>query len=79
SVKTFKVDTSKFEDVAVGSGIAPKKVAIHQPFQYELWKNTNVQPQKQKGYHIVYVRVPNGNIGSHTSRNLIEKLKDVIA
>jgi sulfite reductase beta subunit-like hemoprotein len=28
---------------------------------------------------LVYVRVPNGNISSHSSRRLIEKLKDVIA
>ncbi len=49
------------------------------PFRYQLWKATNVFAQKQPGYLAVYVRVANGNIGSHTSRRLIEKLKDVIA
>ncbi len=49
------------------------------PFRFQLWKTTNVFPQKQPGYFAVYVRVANGNIGSHTSRRLIEKLKDVIA
>ena len=49
------------------------------PFRFQLWKNTNVFKQKQEGYYAVYVRVPNGNIGSHTSRRLIDKLKDVIA
>lgn len=49
------------------------------PFKFELWKKTNVVPQKQEGYLAVYVRVPNGNIGSDVSRRLIEKLKDVIA
>ena len=49
------------------------------PFRYQLWKATNVFAQKQPGYFAVYVRVANGNIGSHTSRRLIEKLKDVIA
>ncbi len=48
-------------------------------FKYELWKKTNVVPQKQEGYFAVYVRVPNGNIGSDVSRRLIEKLKNVIA
>src|SRR5688500_12259875 len=48
-------------------------------YNFELWKKTNVYQQKQPGYYAVYVRVPNGNIGSHTSRRLIEKLKDVIA
>lgn len=35
--------------------------------------------KKQAGYYAVYVRVPNGNISSDTSRRLIDKLKDVIA
>ncbi|MDX2046911.1 MAG: HEPN domain-containing protein [Chitinophagaceae bacterium] len=49
------------------------------PFKFEIWKATNVVKQKQEGYYAVYVRVPNGNISSHSSRRLIEKLKDVIA
>src|SRR5688572_21308614 len=49
------------------------------PFRFQLWKTTNVFQQKQPGYLAVYVRVPNGNISSHSSRRLIEKLKDVIA
>lgn len=49
------------------------------PFKFQLWKATNVFKQKQEGYYAVYVRVPNGNISSVSSRSLIEKLKDVIA
>lgn len=49
------------------------------PFKFQLWKATNVFKQKQEGYYAVYVRVPNGNISSDSSRSLIEKLKDVIA
>ncbi len=49
------------------------------PFQFSLWKSTNVVQQKQGGYLAVYIRVPNGNISSFSSRSLIEKLKDVIA
>ena len=49
------------------------------PFRFQLWKTTNVFQQKQDGYFAVYVRVPNGNISSHSSRRLIGKLKDVIA
>ena len=49
------------------------------PFRFQLWKTTNVIKQKQEGYLAAYVRVPNGNISSHSSRRLIEKLKDVIA
>ena len=49
------------------------------PFRYQLWKTTNVFAQKQSGYFAVYVRVPNGNVSSDSSRRLIEKLKDIIA
>ena len=56
------------------NGYRPKK-----PLQFELWKNTNVYPQKQEGFVAVYVRVLNGNISSESSRRLIEKLKPVIA
>lgn len=52
---------------------------LSDPFKYELWKNTNVFKQKQDGYYAVYVRVANGNISSHASRRLIDKLKEVIA
>jgi sulfite reductase (ferredoxin) len=52
---------------------------ILNPYQFELWKKTNVYQQKQEGFVAVYVRVPNGNIGSEVSRRLIEKLKDIIA
>ena len=49
------------------------------PFRFQLWMTTNVFQQKQEGYSAVYVRVPNGNISSHSSRRLIDKLKHVIA
>lgn len=49
------------------------------PFKFSIWKQTNVFKQKQEGYYAVYVRVANGNISSHTSRRLVEKLKNVIA
>lgn len=52
---------------------------VSNPFKYQLWKSTNVIKQKQEGFVAVYVRVANGNISSHTSRRLIEKLKNVIA
>ncbi|HEX7846942.1 MAG TPA: nitrite/sulfite reductase, partial [Chitinophagaceae bacterium] len=49
------------------------------PFRFQLWRSTNVFKQKQEGYYAVYVRVPNGNISSDTSRRLIDKLQNVIA
>jgi len=61
---TFTIDNSQF---------------TVDPFKFEIWKKTNVHPQKQDGYFAVYVRILNGNISSVSSRTLIEKLRPVIA
>ncbi len=76
----YKIDTSKFEEPVLPSELLPKgeNKAVN-PYKFELWKATNVQPQKQEGYVAVYIRVPNGNISSFVSRSLIEKLRPVIA
>lgn len=76
----YKVDTAIVEAPPPPIGQLPAGTAMPaNPFQFEIWKKTNILPQKQEGYVAVYVRVPNGNIGSDTSRRLIGKLKDVIA
>jgi len=82
----YKVDVSgEWSVVSKQSASGNGQLNIHNsqltidPFRFQLWKATNVFAQKQPGYFAVYVRVANGNIGSHTSRRLIEKLKDVIA
>jgi sulfite reductase (ferredoxin) len=75
----YKVDTTKLTEPVLPGGQIPSGDITVNPYQFELWKATNTQPQKQRGYVAVYVRVPNGNISSVTSRSLIEKLANVIA
>src|SRR6266487_393131 len=76
----YKIDTSGFENFSLPSYTTPlEKVEIKNPLNFEMWKKTNVYPQKQEGYFVVYVRVMNGNIPSHSSRTLIEKLRPVIS
>ncbi len=87
--QTYKVDLSKFkiadkentQHSIFSKGVLSDNIqySIKNPYQFELWKNTNVVEQKQKGNFAVYIRVPNGNISSVSSRNLIKKLKEVIA
>jgi sulfite reductase (ferredoxin) len=77
----YNVDINQYEKSTLSENPKseiqnPKSI---DPFKFELWKKTNVVPQKQEGYFAVYIRVPNGNICSDSSRRLIEKLKDVIA
>lgn len=78
SAHSVSVDTNNFESILPKEPFTPTDVKVNQ-FKYELWKNTNVAPQKQEGYNAVYVRVSNGNIPTNVSRRLIDKLKNVIA
>ena len=79
-VEEYSRKVGKTESPQTHSSLSDFRTSqLSDPFRYQLWKTTNVFAQKQDGYFAVYVRVANGNIGSHTSRRLIEKLKDVIA
>ena len=77
----YKVDSSEVRSQTSGDRplTSPISRLLTDPFKFQVWKSTNVYPQKQEGYFAVYVRVANGNISSDSSRRLIDKLKDVIA
>jgi sulfite reductase (ferredoxin) len=77
----YAVDSSRFEPPVLPSYNEPaaSSVTVQNPLKFEIWKKTNIVKQKQEGFLAVYIRVPNGNISSHSSRRLIEKLQNVIA
>jgi sulfite reductase (ferredoxin) len=76
----YSVDTTNLKEPDLpGYQLTGEKISIQNPLKFEIWKKTNIMPQKQEGFVAVYVRVSNGNISSDTSRRLIEKLKNVIA
>lgn len=81
----YEIDTTRVQEPSLPSyelrneTVEPDSHRAKNPFNFEVWKKTNVSPQKQEGYFAVYVRVLNGNISSETSRRLIEKLRPVIA
>jgi sulfite reductase (ferredoxin) len=78
--KTVAIDSTRFTETVLPSGILSEgNVQIKDLLKFEVWKKTNVKKQKQEGYLLAYVRVPNGNISSEVSRRLIEKLHTVIA
>ena len=79
SVQRFRVDRSAPLQAAAPAEQPVSIPPVADPLRYELWKNTNVVPQKQEGFVAVYVRVPNGNISSDTSRQLMEGLQGWIA
>lgn len=66
--------------VKLPSYLLPEVVSAPSDHQaFVLWEKTNVIPQKQEGFFAAYIRIPNGNISSTSSRNLIEKLRDIVA
>lgn len=74
----YPVNADAFPEAALPSYEGDTAASPVDPLKYELWQATNVVPQKQEGFFAVYVRVPNGNISSDTSRFLAERLKNVI-
>lgn len=78
--QTYPINTEAFDRVEWPTYSLPTTtISIKNKSAFELWKKTNVIPQKQAGFYAAYIRVPNGNIPSTTSRFLIEALKEVIA
>lgn len=78
--KSVPVDYATWEEPAVpAENVALPAYTVKNPKQYEAWKKTNTFEQKQKGLYAAYVRVPLGNISTVVSRELIEKLRLVIA
>lgn len=76
----YKINTAGFDNFSLPSyAVRDEETKIKNPLNFEIWKKTNVHPQKQDGYFAVYVRILNGNISSVSSRTLIEKLRPVIA
>jgi sulfite reductase beta subunit-like hemoprotein/uncharacterized protein (UPF0332 family) len=76
----YKINTAGFDNFSLPSYVVRgEETKIKNPLNFEIWKKTNVHPQKQDGYFAVYVRILNGNISSVSTRTLIEKLRPVIA
>ncbi|HEY0433663.1 MAG TPA: HEPN domain-containing protein, partial [Chitinophagaceae bacterium] len=75
----YHINWESFVAPVAQPAVETAPVTISNPLQFELWKNTNVVPQKQEGFFAVYVRVLNGNVPTGTARRLIEKLRPVIA
>jgi len=76
----YPIHAADFPDAELPSYTLPTHApTIQNRVAFEIWKKTNVIAQKQTGFLAAYIRVPNGNISSSTSRELIEKLRPVIA
>jgi sulfite reductase (ferredoxin) len=70
-----KIDTSDFENKIELPDVAVPHVTIEDKEEYELWKETNVIPQKQAGLAAIGIRVPLGDFYTDKARLLADLIK----
>lgn len=79
--KRYKINTEEFtpEVKLPQVTVSLPGFQINDPKQFEAWKKTNTFVQKQSAYYAAFVKIPQGNIGSGIARQLMDKLKPVVA
>ena len=70
------IDTTPFEKEVVLPKIEAKDVAIEDQAAYDLWKQTNVFPQKQEGLFAVGIKVYLGDFYTDKARKLADLIKN---
>jgi len=72
----FEIDTSDFEKEISIPEINIPKIGIKDKTQYELWKATNVFPQKQKGLFAIGIKIKLGDFYTDKARKLAKLIKN---
>lgn len=72
------VDPNRFTPAPAPTAIAPS-VSIKDKAAYDLWEQTNVFEQKQKGQYGVWVRVPLGDMKTDKTRAFVAAIKGYVA
>lgn len=70
--KSYKVNTNILPEPTLPPVIVAEEVHIPNERKFELWKETNVFEQKQKGFFGVYVKLTLGNMSSKLSRQFAD-------
>src|SRR5690606_8276770 len=73
--KTYKVDWNDVLPVAVPDYQGIRAVEITDALAFEIWKETNVYEQKQRGYVSVSVTVATGDLSTEKARILVEGIR----
>ncbi|WP_435415365.1 nitrite reductase [Polaribacter aestuariivivens] len=77
--KTFKVDTTAFEQPIVFQETAIPSVKIEDEAAYQKWKETNVIKQKQKGLFAIGLKIHLGDFYTPKARLLADLVKKYAA
>ncbi len=79
SYHNYPIDTSAFEQTIELPEVQNISVKLKSPKDYEIWKITNVIPQKQKGLFAIGIKVPLGDFYTDKARLLADLIRDFAA
>ncbi len=77
--KTYPIDTSKFEAPVQFESTDVPEVTIDNKDDYDIWKKTNVIPQKQEGLYAIGIKVHLGDFYTDKARLLADLIKKYAA
>ncbi len=79
-VKTFKINRDSVPQAQPSNvNVTEVEIPASKQLAYQLWLNTNVFEQKQKGFYGVFVKVETGDIPTDQARKLVAAVKDLVA
>ncbi len=70
--KLYKIDIKILPEPALPPIIVAEEVLIPNERKFQLWQETNVFEQKQRGFFGVYVKLPLGNMSSKLARQFAD-------
>ncbi|MDX1362775.1 HEPN domain-containing protein [Arenibacter latericius] len=76
--KTYEIDADSYPKVSIPEVEVPE-VIIEDPNNFELWKSTNIVPQKQKGYVAIGIKVLLGDFYIDKARQLADLVEKYAA
>jgi sulfite reductase (ferredoxin) len=79
-VKSFKIDRDTVAQPSAPEAIEyPVLDDVVNSLDYQVWRATNVVPQKQEGFFAVYIKVTKGDIPTEEARKLIAAISPYVA
>lgn len=77
--KKYVIDRETIQLPEIPEATTQTEVIISDPLHYELWLQTNVFEQKQKGFYGVYIKVTTGDIPTAKARKFIDAIQGLVA
>ncbi|MEO0572264.1 MAG: HEPN domain-containing protein [Bacteroidota bacterium] len=77
-IQSYPIDFNDYPKVAIAKA-TPQKVIIKDQHAYEVWKSTNIIPQKQEGYVAIGVKVLLGDFYTAKARELARLVENYAA